>query len=85
MVYYRFHLSVAYTSGFKFNWAEYYREWRQSLSLMELPSYSFDLKSHWLEPNKGTMVMKSPPRTNPRPQTTVSEQPTSVVRLPSSK
>ncbi len=39
----------AYEHGVNIKWNEYNREYEGALSLLELPSYAFDLKSYWLQ------------------------------------
>lgn len=45
-------LSVAefHKIGVSINWSEFHREYKSSLSLLELPPYAFDLKSYWRSP-----------------------------------
>jgi iterative type I PKS product template protein len=38
----------AYNSGTNISWADYHNEYRQSLRLLDLPTYAFDLKNYWL-------------------------------------
>lgn len=40
-------LSAAYLSGITPDWTEYHKEHSNALSLLELPSYAFDLKNFW--------------------------------------
>ena len=40
-------LSAAYTSAITVDWTEYHKEYVSELSLLELPTYAFDLKNYW--------------------------------------
>lgn len=40
-------VSAAYTSSVTVNWMEYHKDYSKLLSLLELPSYAFDLKEYW--------------------------------------
>jgi iterative type I PKS product template protein len=40
-------VSAAYTSAITVDWTEYHKEYTNALSLLELPSYAFDLKDYW--------------------------------------
>ena len=42
-------LGLAYENGLDVNWNELHREYEESLLLLELPSYAFDLKSYWIQ------------------------------------
>lgn len=42
-------ISNAFNSGAKVMWTEYHRDFRSALKLLELPSYSFDLKNYWIQ------------------------------------
>lgn len=42
-------IANAYNSGINISWANYHNEYRQSLRLLDLPTYAFDLKNYWLE------------------------------------
>ncbi len=39
----------AYTAGISVNWQEFHKEHINSLSLLELPTYAFDLKEYWIQ------------------------------------
>lgn len=41
-------LATVYNNGFTINWTEYHRDYIKCLSLLELPTYSFDAKSFWV-------------------------------------
>ena len=40
-------VAAAYTSNVAVNWTEYHREYISCLTLLELPTYAFDLKDYW--------------------------------------
>ena len=40
-------VSAAYTAGITPDWTGYHKEYSNALSLLELPTYSFDLKDYW--------------------------------------
>ena len=42
-------LAKIYTAGADIAWSEYHNAFRDSLSLLDLPTYAFNLKSHWLQ------------------------------------
>ena len=42
-------LAKVYTAGTDIVWSEYHNAFRDSLHLLDLPTYAFDLKSHWLQ------------------------------------
>ncbi|KAL9065873.1 MAG: hypothetical protein Q9161_007926 [Pseudevernia consocians] len=42
-------LAKVYTAGADIAWSEYHNAFRDSLNLLGLPTYAFDLKSHWLQ------------------------------------
>ncbi|KAE8150929.1 hypothetical protein BDV25DRAFT_139362 [Aspergillus avenaceus] len=42
-------LSTLYESGVDIRWAEYHRDFAQSLSVLRLPSYNWDLKEYWMQ------------------------------------
>ncbi|KAF2109358.1 PKS16 protein [Lophiotrema nucula] len=60
-------LSQIYNAGFDINWQAVHREHESSLSLINLPSYAFDLKNYWIQYEgdwsitKGREAGKSPP------------------------
>lgn len=43
-------LARVYTAGLDLSWNDYHKDDRKSMQLLELPTYSFDLKKHWLSP-----------------------------------
>ena len=49
----------AYASGAPVNWLEYHKEYIDSLSLLELPTYAFDLKEYWIQ-YEGDWALKQP-------------------------
>jgi len=42
-------VAKGYDYGVNVDWSEHSREYEDALSLLELPSYAFDLKSYWLQ------------------------------------
>ncbi|RFU33276.1 hypothetical protein B7463_g3074, partial [Scytalidium lignicola] len=40
-------ISAAYTSGKSVNWPEFHKDYLKCLSLLELPTYAFDVKDYW--------------------------------------
>ena len=54
-------LARAFTSGVDIHWSEYHREYEDSLTLLELPSYAFDLKNYWIQYEGDWAVRKGDP------------------------
>ncbi|PLB55929.1 ketoacyl-synt-domain-containing protein [Aspergillus steynii IBT 23096] len=52
-------LAKAYCGGFNINWTAMHKEYEHSLRLLPLPSYAFDLKSHWLQYEGDWLITKS--------------------------
>ena len=50
-------LATAYNSGANVNWSEFHREYEDALTLLDLPTYAFDLKSHWI-PYEGDWALR---------------------------
>ena len=42
-------LATLYTAGADIKWAEYHRDFRASLTVLQLPSYNWDLKDYWMK------------------------------------
>lgn len=42
-------LAKAYRGGLGISWSEYHKDFEHVLSLLELPSYHFDMQSYWLQ------------------------------------
>lgn len=42
-------LTALYESGVEIKWAEYHRSFSNSLSVIRLPSYNWDLKEYWMQ------------------------------------
>ncbi|KAI9876882.1 MAG: hypothetical protein M1830_005404, partial [Pleopsidium flavum] len=42
-------IANAYYRGANIMWSEYHKEYESALSLLELPSYAFDLKDYWIQ------------------------------------
>ncbi|KAH6970569.1 hypothetical protein BKA56DRAFT_558919 [Ilyonectria sp. MPI-CAGE-AT-0026] len=42
-------LAAAYTNGVNIRWTEFHHAYRDSLSVVSLPTYAFDLKNYWLD------------------------------------
>lgn len=53
----------AYNAGIDINWSEYHRPYEAALRLLELPSYSFDLKNYWIQYEGDWAIRKGAPQT----------------------
>lgn len=42
-------LATLYARGVEVNWTEFHRDYKQALSVVNLPHYAFDLKNYWLK------------------------------------
>lgn len=42
-------VAKAYGAGLDIDWKEFHRPYEQSLRLLELPTYAFDLKNYWIQ------------------------------------
>lgn len=42
-------LATLYSRGVDINWTDFHRDYKQSLSVVSLPHYAFDLKNYWLD------------------------------------
>lgn len=42
-------LATLYSRGVDINWADFHRDYKQSLSVVSLPHYAFDLRNYWLD------------------------------------
>ncbi|KAJ0420671.1 beta-ketoacyl synthase [Aspergillus carlsbadensis] len=42
-------LATLYESGYAIQWSEYHRDFRQSLDVLRLPNYSWDLENYWMQ------------------------------------
>lgn len=42
-------LATLYSRGINVNWFEFHRDYKHSLSVVNLPHYAFDLKNYWLD------------------------------------
>jgi iterative type I PKS product template protein len=42
-------LAHAYAAGITIDWSQYHKDYKKWLSLLELPSYAFDLKNYWIQ------------------------------------
>ncbi|KAI0399448.1 hypothetical protein F4802DRAFT_602975 [Xylaria palmicola] len=49
-----FSLAKAYAAGLSIDWPEFHRPFKQSLKLLDLPTYAFDLKTFWRRYTKAT-------------------------------
>ncbi|KAJ4855340.1 acyl transferase domain-containing protein [Trichoderma breve] len=49
-------MASAYLEALPINWTNFHREYVQFLSLLELPSYAFDLKNYWITTKKASQV-----------------------------
>ena len=50
-------LAQAYQHGLNIQWNQYHREYESALSLLELPSYAFDVKNYWI-PYEGDWAIR---------------------------
>ncbi|TDZ38248.1 Non-reducing polyketide synthase terA [Colletotrichum spinosum] len=48
----------AYTSGVSVDWAEFHRPYKPSLSVLDLPTYHFDLKDFWIQYRGGVAALE---------------------------
>ena len=72
-------IAKGYDQGVNVNWSEYHREYEDALSLLELPSYAFDLKSYWLQYQGDWSIRKGLPSSTV--QATPSAPPFSTTTL----
>ena len=49
-------IATLYTSKAPVNWPEYHREYASSQTLLQLPTYAFDLKDYWIQYRKEDLV-----------------------------
>lgn len=49
-------VASAYLEALPINWVNFHRDYVQFLNLLELPSYSFDLKNYWITTKKASQV-----------------------------
>ena len=56
-------LSNAYNAGAEIRWTDYHKEYESALSLLDLPTYAFDLKDYWL-PYEGDWLLSKSDRTS---------------------
>ncbi|KAL6825939.1 putative polyketide synthase [Trichoderma sp. SZMC 28015] len=49
-------MASAYLEALPMNWTNFHRDYVQSLNLLELPSYAFDLKNYWITAKKVSQV-----------------------------
>ncbi|KAL8701306.1 MAG: hypothetical protein Q9201_004977 [Fulgogasparrea decipioides] len=49
-------VATAFTNGVPIMWSDYHKSFENSLSLVDLPKYAFDLKDYWLQ-YKGTWAL----------------------------
>ena len=54
-------LAKVYIAGADVAWSEYHNAFRDSLNLLDLPTYAFDLKSHWLQYEGDWCITKNQP------------------------
>ncbi|KAF2664950.1 polyketide synthase 1 [Microthyrium microscopicum] len=65
-------LARLYSAGFNINWNAVHKEYEAGLRLLELPSYSFDLKNYWIQyegdwsisKGRTKTIVQSEPETN---------------------
>ncbi|KAI8293172.1 beta-ketoacyl synthase domain-containing protein [Colletotrichum sp. SAR11_240] len=51
-------VAEAYTSGVSVDWAEFHRPYKLSLSVLDLPTYHFDLKDFWIQYRGGVAALE---------------------------
>ncbi|EFQ28363.1 beta-ketoacyl synthase domain-containing protein [Colletotrichum graminicola M1.001] len=51
-------VAEAYTSGVSVDWAEFHRPYKPSLSVLDLPTYHFDLKDFWIQYRGGVAALE---------------------------
>lgn len=59
-------LAEAYNAGIDVDWRELHRPYEPAVRLVELPSYAFDLKNHWIQ-YQGDWAMKKGAALSPPP------------------
>ena len=69
-------IATAYMSDVAVNWTEYHREYIKSLTLLEIPTYAFDLKDYW-SPYKQELLTPAISQAIPLPATMPSR-----IKLP---
>lgn len=64
-------LSTLYSRGVDVNWVDFHQDYKNSLSVVKLPHYAFDLKNYWLDytsrkdrvtPSENTVASKPAPK-----------------------
>ncbi|KAJ5287210.1 ketoacyl-synt-domain-containing protein [Penicillium angulare] len=60
-------VSSIYRGGIDIDWSTFHREYESTLQFVTLPSYAFDLKSHWLQYEGDWLITKSGCENKPRP------------------
>lgn len=66
-------IAAAYTFKVAINWPDFHKEYVNSLSLLELPTYAFDLKEYWAPFTQQPTVAKgSEPKSVSAPKTMLS-------------
>ncbi|KAJ0359954.1 Type I Iterative PKS [Colletotrichum chrysophilum] len=58
-------VAEAYTSGVSVDWAEFHRPYKPSLSVLDLPTYHFDLKDFWIQYRGGVAALERDMKTKP--------------------
>ncbi|KAH9230450.1 hypothetical protein K456DRAFT_1773694 [Colletotrichum gloeosporioides 23] len=51
-------VAEAYKSGVSVDWAEFHRPYKPSLSVLDLPTYHFDLKDFWIQYRGGVAALE---------------------------
>lgn len=59
----------AYGAGLDIDWKEFHRRYEQSLRLLELPTYAFDLYNYWIQYEGDWAVRKGQLSASPRAET----------------
>jgi len=54
-------MSSLYTTGAQIDWAGYHRDFTRSQQILSLPSYAWDLSSHWIEYKNDWSLRKGDP------------------------
>lgn len=52
-------IATAYASNVAVDWTEYHREYTSSLTLLEIPTYAFDLKDYWSSYRQDSLLLQT--------------------------
>ena len=61
-------VSKLYEAGLDIDWSSFHREHERNLRFVPLPSYAFDLKSHWLQYQGDWLITKSSKESTLKPK-----------------